>query len=425
MKRLLLAAGLLFASLPASSETILIQHARVYTLDGRGILEDAEILIRDGSIARVGSAGEAPADAARIDAAGGSVTPGLFNAYTHLGVVEIDLVSETVDRATLDPLFSASFRIAPALNPRSTLVAQNRIHGLTHALVAPEPGHHVFAGQGALVRLVGADGFTLDASAGVFASYGSLGGLFAGGSRAAAYAKLRQSLADAREFAANRRAVMRGEWREFTLPLHDLEALVPVLREGKPLVVSSERASDMQALLELKREFDLRLVIAGATEGWLIAGQLAAAGVPVIIDPMANVPSSFDRLGARLDNAALLHAAGVELLFKGVDYLGTHAAWLVRQAAGNAAAYGLPPEAAIRAMTRNPAEVFGVGDRFGRIAPGRAADLVIWDGDPLEVTTRAATVLIDGEVVPMVSRATRLRDRYLELDSPTPFGFRK
>jgi imidazolonepropionase-like amidohydrolase len=403
----------------------LITHARVFTLTSQGTLEDAEILIRDGEIAQVGAVSGVPSDAKRIDASGGSVTPGLFNAYTHLGVVEIDLVSETVDRTTLDPLFSASFRVAPALNPRSTLVAQNRIHGVTHAVVAPESGHHVFAGQGAVVRLGGVDGFTLNADAGVFASYGSEGGLFAGGSRAAAYAKLRQSLADAREFAANRRAVMRGEWREFTLPLHDLEALVPVVGGAKPLVVSSHRASDMQALLDLKREFDLRLVINGATEGWLIAGQLAAAKVPVIIDPMANVPYSFDRLGARLDNAARLHAAGVELLFKGVDLMGTHAAWLVRQAAGNAAAYGLPPVEAIRAMTRNPAQVFGIGERFGSIAPGRAADLVIWDGDPLEVTTRATTVLIDGEVVPMVSRATRLRDRYLDLASPTPFGFRK
>jgi imidazolonepropionase-like amidohydrolase len=373
----------------------------------------------------VGAVPDVPAGARRIEAPGGSVTPGLFNAYTHLGVVEIDQVAETVDQATLDPLFSASFRVAPALNPRSTLVAQNRIHGLTHAVVAPEAGHHVFAGQGAVVRLGGPEGFTLDASVAVFASYGSSGGHFAGGSRAAAYAKLRQSLADAREFAANRAAVLRGDWRDFALPLHDLEALVPLLGGRKPLVVTSHRASDMQALLDLKREFALRLVIAGASEAWLIAGQLAAAGVPVIIDPMANVPESFDRLGARLDNAALLHAAGVPLLFRGVDFMGTHAAWLVRQGAGNAAAHGLPPVEAIRAMTRTPAEVFGMADRFGSIAPGRAADLVIWDGDPLEVTTRATAVLIDGEVVPMVSRATRLRDRYLDLDSPTPFGFRR
>ncbi len=420
-----MAALLCLGALPAASETILITNARLFTLTDEGVLEDAAILIRDGQIARVGDVGEVPAGARQIDASGASVTPGLFNAYTHLGAVEIDLVSETVDLVTLDPLLGASFQIAPALNPRSTLVAQNRIHGVTLAVVAPEAGHHVFAGQGAVVRLGGPDGFTLDESVAVFAQYGSAGGLFAGGSRAAAYAKLRQSLADAREFAANRRAVLRGEWREFTLPLPDLEALVPVVRGQQLLVVSSHRASDMRALLDLKREFELLLVIAGASEGWLIAGELAAAQVPVIIDPLANLPESFDRLGARLDNAARLHAAGVRLLFRGADMLGTHAAWLVRQAAGNAAAYGLPPVEAIRAMTQNPAEVFGLSDRFGSIAPGQLADLVIWDGDPLEVTTRAATVIIGGEVVPMVSRATRLRDRYLDLNSPTPFGFRK
>lgn len=423
MSRALAAALLCLLALPAASETILIENARVYTLTERGTLEDAAILVRDGRIAEVGAVASVPAGARRIDAAGASVTPGLFNAYTHLGAVEIDLVKETVDRSTRDKLFSASFRIAPALNPRSTLVAQNRIHGLTHAVVAPESGHHVFAGQGAVVRLGGADGFVLDPSAALFATYGGAGGRLSGGSRAAAFAKLRQSLADARELDANRAAVREGRWREFTLPLHDLEALVPVARGRQLLVVTSDRASDMQALLALKREFGLKLAIAGASEGWMVARELAAEKVPVLIDPMANLPESFDRLGARLDNAALLHRAGVKLLFRGPDFLGSHAAWLVRQAAGNAAAYGLPPLEAIRAMTRNPAEVFGLGDRFGTVAPGRAADLVVWDGDPLELMTRATTVIIDGEVVPMVSRATRLRDRYLDPTSPTALGF--
>jgi len=423
--RALLAGLLLLCPLPARAESLVIRNARIVTLTEQGILEGAEILIRDGRIARVGDVGQAPAEATEIDAAGGSVTPGLFNSYTHLGLVEISLVPETVDWRTRDRLFSAAFRVAPALNPRSTLVAQNRLHGLTHAVVAPESGHHVFSGQGAVVRLGGAEGFTLDASAAVFAGYGSAAGRLAGGSRAAAYARLRQALADAREFAANRAAAMRGEWRELSLPLHDLEVLVPVIGGRKLLVVTSHRASDIRALLELKREFDLRLAIAGATEGWLVAAELAAAGVPAIVDPMANVPESFERLGARLDNAARLHAAGVKLLFRSTDELGTHAAWLVRQGAGNAAAHGLPPLEAIRAMTRNPAEVFGLADRFGTIAPGRAADLVVWDGDPLELMTRARAVIIDGEAIPLVSRATRLRDRYLELGSPTPFGLRK
>lgn len=409
----------------APAGELFISGATVHTVSDRGVIQRGDIIIRDGRIEAVSAGLEPPPGAQRIDAAGRHVTPGLFPAFTQLGIVEIDLVAETAEMATLDKQFSAAFRVAPALNPNSTLVPQNRVNGVTHAVVAPQPGHQVFAGQGAVIRLTDGAGFTLDESVAVFAAVGAAMETLDGGSRATAHARLRQSLLDALEFQANRDAVMTGQWRRLLLPVHELEALLPVVRGEKPLVVSANRAAGLRALLDLRGEFGLRLVIAGAAEGWMVAEELAAAEVPVIIDPLANLPADFDRLGARLDNAALLHRAGVTILFMAPGYLGTHGAWLVRQGAGNAAAWGLPRAEALRAMTLNPAQVFGQAKDYGSIAPGKAADIVIWNGEPLELMTRAETVIINGEPVPMVSRATRLRDRYLEQDTGTPLLFRK
>ena len=410
---------------PARADPILVRDATVYTLADAGTLENTDIYINDGVITAIGAGLPAGPGVEIIEAGGRPVTPGLINPYTYLGIVEISAVEETVDVETEDELFSASYAIAPAINPASSVLPQNRIHGLTLAIVAPDSGHHVFAGQGAAIHLVRSGPVLLDGSVAVYAVYGSRSGRHAGGSRAAAYARLRYALLDTREYLANREAVRRGEWRDLTLPVHDLESLVPVVEGDKPLVVDVQRASDIRSLLELKREFDLNLVIAGAAEAWMAADALAAAGVPVILDPLANLPGSFDRLGARLDAAARLHAAGVKLLFADFVSTGAHNPYLVRQSAGNAAAHGLPPIEALRAMTRNPAETFGLAGRFGTIEVGKSADLVLWDGDPLEIMTRAERVIIGGEAIPMVSRATRLRERYRDLDSAMPYIYRK
>ena len=412
-------------SLHLYADDLLIKNARIYTLTDTEVIERGDILIKDGKILQVGSDIKSPAGTQIIDADGKQITPGLFTAYTYLGVTEIDAVSGTLDVATTDTSFGASFAIAPAVNPNSTLFPLNLTHGLTHALVAPRSGHHVFAGQGALIRLADANSVMINDSVAVYADYGSESGKFAGGSRAAAYIKIRQSLLDAREFGKNRQAVMKRQWRELSLPVHDLEALQAVVNGDKPLVINVHRASDIRALLKLQTEFGLRLIINGASEAWMVANELADAEVPVIMDPINNLPLSFDRLGARLDSAARLHKAGVTVLFSSQGSPAAHTSYLVRQSAGNAVAHGMPAIAAIRAMTLNTAQVFNVADRFGSIATGKSADLVIWDGDPLEVTTRADQVIMDGKLVPMVSRSTRLRDRYRDLDPDKPHAYRK
>lgn len=407
------------------ADPLLIRNARIYTLAGAEVIENGDIYIDEGLIQAVGSGLDVPVGTTVIDADGRQVTPGLINPHTSLGLVEIGAVDQTVDVETEDEMFSASYNITPAINPASSTLPLNRIHGLTLAVVTPDSGHHVFAGQGAVLHLAPAGPAVIRDSVALYASYGGRAGRLAGGSRAAAFARLRYALLDAGEYRDNRQAVRRGEWRELSLPVHDLEALIPVVEGDKPLVVSVHRASDIRALLGLKDEFDLNLIIAGATEAWMAAAELAAARVPVIMDPMANLPGDFDRLGARLDAASLLHQAGVRILLTTFVASSSHSPYLVRQSAGNAAAHGLPRLEALKAMTLYPAQAFGLAGRYGSIEAGKVADLVIWGGDPLELLTRAEQVIIDGVPVAMVSRATRLRDRYRDLKDPTPYIYRK
>jgi imidazolonepropionase-like amidohydrolase len=407
------------------ADNLLIKNARLYTLSDKGTIDNGYILLKDGLIDRVGETIDFDFDGRVIDATGLSVTPGLVNAYTHLGLTEIDAVSQSLDVSTEDKLFGPSFKIAPAINPASTVIPHNRLHGLTHAIVAPEPGNQVFAGLGAAIRLQDTESIVINENVAMFANFAALGSKLSGGSRAAAYAKIRQSFMDARDYELNKEKIKSGNWREYYLPLYDLEALLPVINTEIPIVVTAHRASDIRLLLKLQKEFKLRLIIAGASEGWLVANELAEAKVPVIIDPMANLPLDFDQLAARLDAATRMHNAGVSLLFTGVSWRNTHSAYLVRQAAGSAARYGMPVTEAIKAMTLNPALAFGFADRFGSIEAGKEADLVIWDGHPLELLTRADRVIMSGKEVPMVSRSTRLRDRYRKLNTLYPPAYQK
>ena len=422
--KLIVSIVFVFLTLPVPAEEILIKNASIHTLSGAGILENADILIRDGSIAALGTDIDPSSVGKVIDASDKQVTPGLINAYTYLGVMEISQVEGTDDVSTEDEQFSSAFNIFPAVNPGSTLLPHNLIHGLTHAVVAPESNQRVFAGQGVVLQL-GKPSSILNKSAAMFARLGSSSSEAGGGSRATSYLKMQQALADTQEYKTNRHAIMSGNWRDLSLEVHDLEALIPVIDGNLPLVVNVHRASDIDVLLELKRQFGFKLVIAGAGEAWRVADKLAEEDVAVIIDPMANLPIDFDQLAARLDAAALLDTAGVTVLFTGVDFQHTHSAFLVRQAAGNAVAYGMDKTAALKAMTLNPATVFGFADKAGSLEPGKQATLVIWNGDPLEIMTLAEQVIVKGKLIPMTSRSTRLRDRYLDLDKEQEIFYRK
>ncbi|HEX2252505.1 MAG TPA: amidohydrolase family protein [Thermoanaerobaculia bacterium] len=399
----------------AAAETVAIVGGRVHTAGAGGTLEGATVLVVDGRIAAVGREVAVPPEARVIDAAGKVVTPGLFDSMTQLGLVEVGAVAGTRDASVDDDRVTAAFRIEDALNPASTLIPVNRMEGLTRAVVAPRPGESLIAGQAAVIHLGDGADLVVRSPVAMVAVLGERGARLAGGSRGAAMLRLREALEDARDFAAHRGEWERAARRDYSLSRLDLEALVPVAEGRVPLLVSAERASDIRAALRLAAELDLDLIVAGAAEGWMVAAELAAAGVPVLVDPLTNLPSSFETLGATLENAARLHAAGVRVALMSGS---SHNARNLRQLAGNAVAHGMPWDAALAAVTAVPAELWGVAERAGRLAPGLEADVVVWTGDPLELTTWPEHVFIRGVEVPMESRQTRLRDRYRDLPEP-------
>ncbi|UTA48522.1 amidohydrolase family protein [Simiduia sp. 21SJ11W-1] len=393
----------------AGAESILIKGADVYT--ATDLKPATDVYINNGRIEALGKNLTQSADRT-LDGKGKTITAGLFNSSTHLGVVEVGAIEQTVDFYTERADITAALKVADAFNPNSTLLPHNRAHGLTHALVMPEAGAGLFAGQVALVQL-GVAPRVVHESLGVAVDFTEHGVELAGKSRAAAMALLRQGLEDAKDYSANRRAALAGERREYSISLMDAQALAPVVNGEKPLFVRVHRASDIRGILALAKTYKLKLILAGVEEGWMVAEDIAQAQVPVIVDPINNLPSGYEALGARLDNVVTLHKAGITLLFTGMSWHNTHNAYLVRQSAGNAVANGLDKHAAIAAMTLNPARVFKA-PVAGDLVQGAVADLVLWDGDPLEVTTEPALVMAAGEVVPMVTRATMLRDRYFE-----------
>ena len=406
----------------ALAQTLAIVGGTVHTVGPQGTIEGGTVVVRDGKIAAVGRDVAVPAGARTIDARGKVVTPGLFDSLTRLGVVEVDQVETTRDFAVEDDEITAALTVAEAINPRSTLIPVNRVEGLTRAMVVPSPGASLIAGQGAIIHLGAGSDLVVRAPAAMFAALGEEGMSHAGGARGAALLRLREALQDAADYAANRPAFERGERRPYALSRLDLEALVPVVRGELPLVLAVDRASDIRAALALGREHSLRLILAGVTEGWTVAEEIAAAKVPVLVNPMVNLPARFEALAATLENAARLAKAGVTVAFATGD---AHNARNIKQGAGNAVAYGLPWDAALAAMTTVPARICGIADHYGTLEPGMDADVVIWDGDPLEVTTFADAVFIRGQQMPMKSRQTELRDRYKNLQTPMPPAYQK
>jgi imidazolonepropionase-like amidohydrolase len=404
---LLLEAGAGAAQAPAG--IVAITGATVHTMGAAGTLENATVLIAGGRISAVGTGIAIPAGARRIDAAGKVVTPGLFDSFTHLGLVEVNAVEATEDATNQDPNVSAAFRVDEAINYESMLIPINRVEGLTRALAAPSAGKSIFEGQAAVIHLGAGPALVVRATAAQVVALGETGSDLAGGTRGGALLQLRQALRDALDHDANRAAYDRAQHRPYSLPAADLEALLPVARGQMPLVVEVNRASDIETILALGREMKLRLVLLGAAEAWKVASDVAAAHVPVLVNPLSNLPQSFDSLGATLENAARLARAGVTIAMMSGD---SHNARNLRQEAGNAVAYGLPWDTALAAMTVNPARIWGVDD-YGTLEPGKDADVVIWDGDPLEVTSAAEHVFIRGIEMPQDSRQLRLRDRYL------------
>lgn len=415
MRAVILVLTFAFIAKPLSAEDFLIKNAIIHTLTDKGILTNFDIYVSDGFIMQIGKNLEIKSKYTLIDAKNKHITPGLINASTQLGLVEISAASSTVDYATKNKQQGASFLIAPAIHFSSTLIPQNRINGLTRAIVRPLEGTSIFHGLGSSIALLNNRQGLIDEQVASFASYGIEGAKITGGSRASAYMVLDKALQEANYLRNNRSRYLPGYDWHFSQSIQDLDALKPVLERKIPLVITVHRSDDILTMIKLAKKHSINLVVSGAAEAWMVADELALAKIPVLIDPIMNTPSSFEALSIRLDASAILNDAGVKLLFTGVDWQSTHNGYLVRQSAGVAMSYGLSESDALKAMTINTAEVFGIKN-YGTIAVGMDADIVVWDGEPLELMTQPDFVLIKGIKQPLVSRATRLRDRYWDLE---------
>lgn len=413
-------AGLAAAAPPVAAQTVAITGGTVAIGDGSAPVAGGTLVMTNGRVVAAGRGVPVPAGAQVIDATGKWVAAGLVAGFSSLGLADAAGVDESNDVAARAAPFHAAIDIAPAINPNAVQMANERLGGVTRAIVSPGAAGAIFAGQGAVVDL-GADADAVTrARAFHYVELGEEGARMAGGSRPAAHAALRDAFAQAQDYRRNP-AAFGGRERGSLLTRADAQALLPVLDGRMPLLVHAERASDIRAALSLRAAYPgLRLVLVGAAEGWMVAREIAAARVPVIAQALADLPASFEQLAATESNAGRMAAAGVPVALSSLgqnDGPGEHA---IRQFAGNLVAItrvpghtGLSWGEAFAAVTSRPAEALGLGDEFGSLRPGRRADVVIWDGDPLELSSAPEAVWIDGVAQPMASRQRALRDRYL------------
>ena len=441
------AALMLTVAMPATAQTIAIVNGNVATGNGSGPVQGATVVIRDGRVVAAGQGVSVPADATVIDASGKWVTPGIVAGFSRLGLADVDLgAGGADDTSARNGPFSAAIDVTPAINPMYQPIAVNRADGVTRAVVAPSTAKSIFAGQGAVID-TGADMDPITkARAFQFVEMGETGANDAGGSRPSAHVLFRNALREARELAryapvsssraaapdAREQPTVRNpnESRVYgpdarrsddvLLTRFDAAALVPVLQGRQQLLVHVERASDILQVIDLKREFpSLRIVIVGATEGWLVAPDIARSGIPVIASAMNDLPASFEQIAATQSNIGRMLSAGVKVSVGMIDDNDTRQAFNERQYAGNLVALTKVPGAtgvewgeALRLITSAPAEAIGMGGEIGSLQPGRRADVVIWSGDPLDTRSAALQVFIDGVQQPLESHQTRLLDRY-------------
>ena len=405
--------------LPAWGQSTAIVGGTVHPVESPAT-ENGVVLLEADTIAAVGPRDEVsiPTDARRVDASGQIVTPGLIDVGTATGLVEVSAVGSTRDNALRsDAAIRAAFRVTDGINPNSVVIPVTRLGGVT--TVASIPSGGAVAGQGAVIDLHGetiSEMLVADRAA-LYASFNPDGADATGNARGGLAMRLREAFEDARFYAEHPNDYQRGATRELSLSRLDLEALTRVLDGEMPLVVRASRASDIDAARRIAEAFDLDLRIQGGEEAWMRADRLATADVPVVVKALSNLPTAFDRLGTRFDNAARLHEAGVPVVLSTFD---THNARNLRLEAGHAVRHGLDWDAALRAVTLAPAQMMGIEDSHGSLASGKAANVVIWSGDPFEPLTSVEHVFIDGDEMPDDSRQKRLLRRYKDLDGRPP-----
>ena len=428
MKRLLIAAASVLAltAAPAFAQDMVVTNARLVIGDGGAPIEGGVVIVDDGKVVFAGAPtpGQTfPTDVV-IDAGGAWVTPGLFATVTTLGLADVSAVDESNDITARETPFSAALDAATAINPTSQHILVHKAAGITRAATSMMPAGSIFAGQGAIIDLDGDPKPVMQARAFQMINLGEGGADRAGGSRAAAHALLRSALREAQALVGKPgipETTEIGKADEVFLSRFDAEALVPVVTGRQKLYVAVDRMADIRAVLALKAEYPkLDLVLVGVTEGWLVANEIAAAGVPVIANGLNDLPETFEQLGATQSNAGRMAKAGVRVAINAETLQNPRR---LQQVAGNLVALTRMPGAsgmewgkAFAAISSVPAEISGMGGKVGVLKPGALGDVVMWTGDPLEVGSVPTKVFIAGVEQDLTNHQTRLRDRYIDLD---------
>ena len=413
VKTALITSLIMGTALPAFAQDLFINDAKIVTNTALGVIENGDVMIKNGKITAIGGELTAPSGIDVIEAEGKWVTPGLFAPLTQAGLVEISLEASTNDISAGDSATSVSDRAADSFNPKSPVIGNTRVEGITHIVAVPGTGLNIFGGTGLVANTTSGFDSILNAEAFIYAQLGSRGASKAGGSRAAALSQLRAALNDASAYPSRYDGPADGD----ALSRRDAEALFRAARGQMPILIEADRASDLLTIIALKNEFEIDIIVVGAAEGWMIADKLAAAKIKVMVDPQENLPRNFDSVGAREDNVVILDKAGVEYAIMTRSASVSHNVRVLSQHAGNAVGVGLSWDKAFTAISSTPAKWFG--GTSGDLSRDSDASLVIWDGDPLEVTTGAEAVYIDGIAQSMDSRQKLLSDRYNPTNSDT------
>jgi imidazolonepropionase-like amidohydrolase len=461
MRLALLTATIIAGASPLAAQTVVITNATLVLGDGSEPIQGGTVVVRNGRVVAAGATVRVPTNAEFIDAKGKWVTPGIVAGFSRLGLAEVDLGADgSDDTDTGNSPFSAAIDVTPAINPKASTIAVSRADGVTRAVVAPVAGKSIFGGQGAVIDTGNDMDAVLRARAFQFVELGEGGAGKAGGSRSAAFVLFRNALREARDLAGLRtpltgraqvepqvadipyeerpdptlltRDARRSE--DVLLTRFDAAALVPVLRGRQLLLVHVERAKDILNVLDLRREFPgLKIALVGVTEGWTVADRIAASGVWVIASALNDLPASFEMLAATQSNVGRMRAAGVKVAIGMIDDNDTRYLRNQRQYAGNLVALSKLPGAAglswgeaFAMISSRPAEAVGLGREIGSLAVGRRGDVVIWSGDPLELSSAPEAVWIDGVRQPLDNHQTKLRDRYRSLERKAlPEAYRK
>jgi len=414
----------LAVTIPALAQDVTITNARLVIGDGSAPIEGGTVVVQGGKVVYAGPQQAAVNGSTTIDAKGAWVTPGIFAVVTTLGLADVSAVDETNDITARKAPFSAALDAATAVNPTSQQILVDKAAGITRAATPMAPSGSIFAGQGAIIDLDGDARPIVQARAFQMINLGEDGADRAGGSRAAAHVLLRAAMREAQALVGKPGIPETTEIGKADLLLlgrFDAEALVPVVTGKQKLYVEVERMADIRAVLALKQEFPkLDLVLVGVTEGWLVADEIAAAGVPVIANGLIDLPETFEQLGATQSNIGRLAKAGVKVAINAATLNDPRR---LSQVAGNLVALTKMPGASglewsktFAAISSVPADISGMGGKAGVLRAGAFGDVVIWDGDPLELGTIPTQVYIGGVQQDLTNHQTRLRDRYMDLD---------